>query len=62
VGLSGLFGYLGAAFCGVVTGALVDRFGWNGALWLYAASAIVGCALLATTWHRASPLLRGGPP
>jgi len=59
VGLTGLFGYLGAAFCNLATGILVDRFGWNGALWLYAASAVVGCVLLASTWSRASPLLKG---
>lgn len=59
VGLTGLFGYLGAAFCGLATGVLVDRYGWNGALWLYAGSAFVGCALLALTWSRASPLLKG---
>jgi phosphoglycerate transporter family protein len=58
VGLTGLFGYLGAAFCGLATGILVDRYGWNGALWLYAGSAVIGCALLATTWTRASPLLK----
>ncbi len=62
VGLTGLFGYLGAAFCGVVTGMLVDRHGWNAALWLYAASAVIGCTLLATTWNRASPLLAGDAP
>jgi sugar phosphate permease len=60
VGLTGLFGYLGAAFCGLATGILVDRFGWNGALWMYAGSAVIGCALLATTWNRASPLLAAG--
>ena len=59
VGLTGLFGYLGATFCGVATGILVDRYGWNGAIWLYSASAAVACALLASTWTRASPLLRG---
>jgi sugar phosphate permease len=62
VGLTGLFGYLGAAFCGLATGILVDRYGWNGALWMYAGSAVVGCALLATTWNRASPLLHAAPP
>jgi sugar phosphate permease len=60
VGLTGLFGYLGAAFCGLATGVLVDRYGWNGALWLYAGSAVIGCVLLATTWGRASPLLNRG--
>jgi sugar phosphate permease len=60
VGLTGLFGYLGASFCGLATWMLVDRFGWNGAIWLYASSAIIGCLLLATTWRRVSPVLRHG--
>jgi phosphoglycerate transporter family protein len=58
VGLTGLFGYLGASFCGLATGMLVDKFGWNGAIWLYASSAILGCLLLATTWKQVSPLIR----
>jgi phosphoglycerate transporter family protein len=58
VGLTGLFGYLGASFCGLATGMLVDKFGWNGAIWLYASSAILGCVLLATTWKQVSPLIR----
>jgi Sugar phosphate permease len=53
VGLTGLFGYVGATVCGVGTGMLVDRFGWTGALWFYGASAVIGCALLATTWSKA---------
>jgi phosphoglycerate transporter family protein len=57
VGLTGLFGYLGATFCNLVTGVLVDRYGWNGAIWLYAGSAVVGTLLLATTWNRVSPLI-----
>lgn len=58
VGLTGLFGYLGASVCGVATGFLADRFGWNGALWFYAGSAAVGCALLAATWAKTSPALQ----
>lgn len=58
VGLTGFFGYvLGATACNVVTGMLVDRFGWNSAVLFYAASAIAGCALLATTWNKTSPLI-----
>jgi OPA family glycerol-3-phosphate transporter-like MFS transporter/OPA family sugar phosphate sensor protein UhpC-like MFS transporter len=60
VGLTGLFGYLGATFCNLVTGVLVDRYGWNGAIWLYAGSAVVGTLLLATTWNRVSPLIARG--
>lgn len=52
VGLTGLLGYLGATVCGVGTGLLVDHYGWNGALWFYGGSAVVGCALLATTWTK----------
>lgn len=52
VGLTGLLGYLGATLCGIGTGVLVDRYGWNGALWLYGVSAVIGCALLALTWTK----------
>lgn len=57
VGLTGFFGYMGAAFCGLATGILVDHYGWNGALWLYAGSAVVGTILLATTWNQRSPMI-----
>jgi sugar phosphate permease len=52
VGLTGLLGYLGASVCGVGTGTLVDAYGWNGAIWLYIVSALIGCALLALTWRQ----------
>ena len=58
VGLTGLLGYLGATLCGVGTGVLVDRYGWNGALWLYGVSAVIGCALLATTWTKSAATTR----
>lgn len=61
VGLTGLFGYIGASFCGLATGILADRFGWNGALWLYVGSAVAGCLLLATTWNKVSPAIRDRP-
>lgn len=54
VGLTGLLGYLGASFCGIATGTLVDRFGWNGAIWLYSLSAVMGCLLLAATWFKSA--------
>jgi sugar phosphate permease len=57
VGLTGLFGYIGASVCGVSTGVLVDRFGWNAAIAFYAGSSVVGTLLLATTWRRVSPLM-----
>ena len=46
------------AYKGVKIGhGIVDAYGWNAALWLYAGAALIGCALLATTWGKASPLL-----
>jgi sugar phosphate permease len=58
VGLTGLFGYMGASVCGVTTGYLVDHYGWNGAIWFYAGSAAVGTALLATTWSKRASVLQ----
>jgi sugar phosphate permease len=55
VGLTGLFGYLGASLCGVATGVLADGFGWDGVLWFYAGSAVIGAVLLATTWGVRTP-------
>lgn len=52
VGLTGLFGYFGATLCGIGTGWLVDHYGWNGALWFYGGSAVIGMLLLATTWRQ----------
>ncbi len=60
VGLTGLLGYLGATLCGVGTGVLVDRFGWDGALWLYGVSAVIGAGLLATTWTKTAANVRAG--
>lgn len=58
VGLTGLLGYLGATLCGVGTGVIADRYGWDGVLWFYGASAVIGCALLATTWHKTAANVR----
>ncbi|WP_141734860.1 MFS transporter [Oligoflexus tunisiensis] len=59
VGLTGLTGYMGASVCGVVTGMLVDAYGWDAAIFFYLLSAIAGCLLLAMTWfksaHNATP-------
>jgi len=59
VGLTGLFGYIGASVCALATGILVDRFGWNAAIAFYAGSSVIGTLLLAATWGRVSPLLGG---
>lgn len=43
--MTGLFGYAGATVCGVGTGMLADKFGWNAAFYMYAASAVIGSLL-----------------
>lgn len=58
VGLTGLLGYLGATLCGVGTGLIADRYGWDGVLWFYGASAVIGCALLAATWSKTAASVR----
>jgi sugar phosphate permease len=58
VGLTGLFGYIGASVCGVATGWLVDHYGWDGAIWFYAGAAAVGSLLLATTWAQTAAVVR----
>jgi phosphoglycerate transporter family protein len=58
VGLTGLLGYLGATLCGVGTGVIADHYGWDGVLWFYGISAVIGCALLATTWHKTAANVR----
>jgi sugar phosphate permease len=55
VGLTGLFGYLGASVCGVATGMRADHDDWDGVLWFYAGSAVIGAGLLATTWRPRTP-------
>jgi phosphoglycerate transporter family protein len=57
VGLTGLFGYMGASACSLITGKLADQLGWNAVVWFYVAAAMAGALLLATTWNRRSPLL-----
>ncbi len=52
VGLTGLFGYIGATVCGVGTGMLVDNYGWSAAIYFYLGAAVVGMTLLFTTWKR----------
>jgi phosphoglycerate transporter family protein len=58
VGLTGLLGYLGATLCGIGTGVIADRYGWNGVLWFYGGSAVIGCALLVTTWSKTAANVR----
>lgn len=40
-GFTGSFGYLGAVLSATGTGFMVDRFGWNGAIWYWVLSAVI---------------------
>ncbi len=40
-GFTGAFGYLGAIISGIGTGMVIDKFGWNGALYFWAISAFI---------------------
>src|SRR5574344_713327 len=44
-GLTGSFGYIGAVFSATGTGFVVDKFGWNGAIWYWCAAAVICIAL-----------------
>ena len=57
VGLTGLFGYIGATVCGIGTGIIVDKWGWNGGLIFYCTAALIGTVLFLFTWNKRSPVL-----
>jgi len=40
-GFTGTFGYIGAILSATGTGFVVDKFGWNGALWYWVLSAVI---------------------
>jgi len=49
-------GYLGAGVQGIVTGWLVDNWGWSAGLSFWVICAILGAMLMATMWrHQAAP-------
>ena len=50
-GLSGLFGYLGAAIVGVGVGWISDNYGWDGVFIFFSISALLGSSLFALTWN-----------
>lgn len=50
-GLSGLFGYLGAAIAGVGVGWISDNYGWDGVFIFFSISALLGSSLFALTWN-----------
>ncbi|KJW04080.1 MFS transporter [Rickettsia argasii] len=53
-GLSGLFGYLGAAIAGVGVGWISDNYGWNGVFIFFSISALLGGGLFALIWNRSA--------
>ena len=53
-GFTGSFGYVGAVISGVGTGILVDKFGWNGAIYLWIASAVACILLCLPLWNHKS--------
>ncbi|MCE9598498.1 MAG: MFS transporter [Spirochaetia bacterium] len=55
VGMTGLFGYIGATVCQFATGYLVDHSGWNGGLILWLCAAVIGTILFSLIWK---PLVR----
>lgn len=56
-GMTGTFGYLGSALCGIGTGVIVDKWGWNGGFIFFITSAVVGMILFLFTWTHRSAVL-----
>lgn len=56
-GLTGTFGYIGSAICGVGTGLIVDRWGWDGGFAFFITCAVLGTLLFALTWSKRSATL-----
>ena len=44
-GFTGVFGYVGAVLSSMVTGIVIDKCGWNGAIAFWVSSAII-CILI----------------
>jgi len=57
VGLTGLFGYIGAFIANYGTGLISERWGWDYVIYFYLVSALIGTALLLLTWNSRSPTL-----
>lgn len=47
IGFTGVFGYVGAALSSSGTGFMVDKFGWNGAIWFWLISTAI-CVVICT--------------
>lgn len=50
-GFCGMFGYIGAILSSSGTGYMVDKFGWNGAIWFWIASALICLAICLFLWQ-----------
>lgn len=57
VGLTGSFGYLGAAISGFGTGWIADNYGWNGGFIFFITSAVLACFFFALTWNSRAKVL-----
>ncbi|MCP3672933.1 MAG: MFS transporter [Gammaproteobacteria bacterium] len=57
VGLTGLFGYIGAFLANYGTGYISEHWGWDYVIYFYLASALIGTLLLLLTWNSRSPVL-----
>lgn len=57
VGLTGLFGYIGAFMANYGTGLIAERWGWDYVIYFYLVSALMGMSLLLTTWNSRSRVL-----
>ena len=49
-GFTGTFGYIGAVLSATGTGFMVDKFGWNGALSFWIASAVICITICVMLW------------
>ncbi|MBI4212125.1 MAG: MFS transporter [Deltaproteobacteria bacterium] len=58
-GLTGTFGYLGSTVCGLGTGMIVDRWGWNGGFIFFLIAAVCGALFFLLTWSVRSRVLEG---
>jgi len=57
VGLTGLFGYIGAFFANYGTGYISEHWGWNYVIYFYLSAAFIGTMLLLLTWNSRSAAL-----
>ena len=56
-GLTGTFGYIGAAISGYGVGVIADHWGWGGGFLFFIVSALLGAFFFTLTWHHRSKVL-----